>query len=346
MDFLNRLKLIIILLFVISNISCNNALRESRILSTAQNNVNEYYYTNDTLLLDSAENELSKIPDNKKGITLRLIIYNIKKDYDNALNLVEKTDNSDFGKTYMKYIYLNYYKALLSKNQLQKREYSDKAISCINDYINKHPSDMEAFAEKINLISVLYSNEQAISEIDSAIVFDKYDVDFLSALKESLLNVYLLPDRYYTYRLIPRKQNVINILSDFIKERGIDYQDSNSFFIVIESNSSYLELCSKYNMEGNKLLDNESSVFIAKLYPFNKENANKENTIGYISMDKYTFFIFNNSGKYFSIDEYFTISDEKIELNKPRQNKKIAMQDNNWSLYFIDGGLYRLNYIK
>lgn len=189
MDFLNKFKLIVLLLFVVNNIACNND-QNSKVISVAQNNINKYYSTHDTSFLVLAENELLKIADNKKGITMRLIIYNIKKDYVKALKLIEKTPSIDFGKKYMKDVYINYYKALLSKCQKEKIEYSEKALSHITAYINKYPDDMEAFAEKVTLVSFLTSKKEAISEIDSAIACKKYDIDFLNALKETFSDKY------------------------------------------------------------------------------------------------------------------------------------------------------------
>jgi hypothetical protein len=157
------------------------------LLKEANNNLSQFYLSNDTTLLVMAKNYLDSIDCN----SLKYKVFNSKttllillKEYSEGIEYIKSLNSTDFNMSYQKNMYLKSFEAMQSKfkgdTATSNKLYKEIVVE-IQSYLN-NDDNQEILFDLFSFKSKIETNEQIIQEIELLRKTGKYDNDFLNRL--------------------------------------------------------------------------------------------------------------------------------------------------------------------
>jgi hypothetical protein len=172
----------------------NNANNCQKDFYSANANLNLYYKDSSRNHLDSTlfyiDRSSSSCPEFKtRFVNLKLSVLILLKDGKKGHDFVSSLDSNDFYKVYTKNLYLRNFDAISYEKQgdttKRNQEYS-KLSSIIEKYLQKNPTDKEAYMDLFYTNVKLKGKAQVIREIDSLYKNRINDNNFVELVKKSI----------------------------------------------------------------------------------------------------------------------------------------------------------------
>lgn len=187
-----KVLLYLALISVSLNACSHNSEKEcDLLLKKANENLYQFYLSNDTTLLITAKEYLDSIDCN----SFKYNVFNSKttvlillKEYSESIEYIKSLNAADFSRAYQKNMYLKTYEAMQCEVQgdtATGNKLYREIIAEIQSYSDK-TSNQEILADLFFIKSKVETSEQIIQEIELLRKTGKYDNDFLNVLKATL----------------------------------------------------------------------------------------------------------------------------------------------------------------
>jgi len=178
--------------FVIISISLNacshnNESKCNLLLQKANNNLYQFYASNDTLSLLRAKSYIDSIDCNSfkyKVFNTKITLFMLLNEYSAGIEYVKTLNSTDFHNKYQKNMYLKSFEAMLCEAQgdtIKSNNLYREIISEIQLYLDKTTSK-EALADLFVIKSKIETKAEILKEIELLKTKGKYDNDFLNAV--------------------------------------------------------------------------------------------------------------------------------------------------------------------
>ena len=183
------MKILIVLGLAVLLAACNHDTENRKLLKKANDNLYQFYLSNDATLLLKAQKQLDSIKDKSyrfKVFDTKITLLLLQEKYKEGIEYVESLDEADFDKIYKKNMYLKALEAMECKkkgNLAREKELHGEIMREILSYMRKFSDDgkdvvMDLFFIK-HKIETDAEIQKDIAELKAA---GKYDADFLDAL--------------------------------------------------------------------------------------------------------------------------------------------------------------------
>lgn len=167
--------------------SCNSLLQK------ANDNLYQFYSSNDTLLLIEAKKQVDSIECNSfkhKVFNTKVALLVILNEYSEGIDYVKGLDSAEFDREYQKSMYLKSFEAMLCETKGDtvgsKNLYVEIADE-IQSYLDKTAyREKEAVVDLFTIKSKVLSKSELMQEIDSLKNSGCCDNDFLESFAEML----------------------------------------------------------------------------------------------------------------------------------------------------------------
>jgi hypothetical protein len=189
---INRKTLLIFFVFVLTAfVSCNSANpKQCEVLyKKAMDNWLQFSITNDSSLLVNSKKYLDSInckPVKYKVFILKISLFYLLQDYKGGQEYVMPFDSSDFGRDYMKNMYIKSFEAMLCEAQgdiIKRNNLYKEIIAEIQSYLEK-AANQETLVDLFAIKSKIETKTEILKEIELLKTTGKYDNYFLNALAE------------------------------------------------------------------------------------------------------------------------------------------------------------------
>lgn len=184
-----------LVLFSISLNACNNNSEKEcdLLLKKANDNLYQFYSSNDTLLLFSAKKYLDSINCNSfkyKAFNTKNTLFILLKEYSKGIEYIKTLSSSDFNKSYQKNMYLKSFEAMQCKakgDSVTSIRLYTEVTDEIQDYLDENPSQ-EVLIDLYTVKSKIEKQDKIIEEIELLKTTGKYNNDFLDALATTMVD--------------------------------------------------------------------------------------------------------------------------------------------------------------
>jgi hypothetical protein len=195
-----KLSCLVLLLCVLLNACNNHAERKcDLLLKKAQDNLYQFYTSNDTSLLLCAKEYLDSIDcgsfKNKISYIKTSVLILLGK-YSKVIEYVQNLSSASFNKPYHKNMYLKYFEAMQCEakgDTINSIRLYKEAASEAYPYLDKY-RNREILMDLYLIKSKFEQKDKIIQEVDSLKTTGKYDNDFLdgliSTIKSDMENEY------------------------------------------------------------------------------------------------------------------------------------------------------------
>lgn len=169
--------------------SHNTESKCSLLLQKANDNLYQFYTSNDTLSLLKAKSYVDSIDCNSfkyKVFNTKITLFVLLNEYSAGIEYVKTLNNADFRKEYQKNMYLKSFEAMLCEAQgdtVKSNNLYREIIAEIQSYLYKS-ANQETLIDLFVIKSKVETKAEILREIDLLKATDKYDDDFLNALAE------------------------------------------------------------------------------------------------------------------------------------------------------------------
>lgn len=174
-------------------IGCNSVKQEdncNQLYINANNLLNKYYETDNTMYLIQANESLDSIKCEKykyrlNAVNLKITIYTLNHEYKKGLEFVYSLDSCDFDKPYQKTMFTNHFKAIDCRDNRVKDSLYYSTIREINDYLRSNKDEAALFYLFV-IKSKIQDRLTIKREIDSLKSINIYDSSFLDNIIKSI----------------------------------------------------------------------------------------------------------------------------------------------------------------
>lgn len=196
MKYLNTISLFCFVIISVLLNACSGRNAEDRcnsLLQKANDNLYQFYSSNDTLLLIEAKKQIDSIECDffkHKVFNTKVALLVILNEYYEGVDYVKGLDSAEFDREYQKSMYLKSFEAMLCESKGDtvgsKNLYIEIADE-IQSYLDKTAyREKEAVVDLFTIKSKVMSKSELMQEIDSLKNSGCCDNDFLESLAEIL----------------------------------------------------------------------------------------------------------------------------------------------------------------
>ena len=183
------MRILVVLGFAVLLAACNHDKESRKLLEKANDNLYQFYLSNDTTLLFKAQKQLDSI----KGKSYRFKVFNTKitllmlqGKYKEGIEYVESMDEADFDKEYKKNMYLKAFEAMDCRkrgNFAREKELYGDIMGEILSYMHKFSDDGNDVVMDLFFIKHRIETDAEIQkDIAELRATGMYDAGFLEAL--------------------------------------------------------------------------------------------------------------------------------------------------------------------
>lgn len=181
--------LLYVSLVCVSLNACNHNSEKNcgLLLKKADDNLYQFYLSNDTTLLIEAKKCLDSIGCNSfkyKVFNSKTTLLILLKEYSEGIEYIKSLGAADFNRAYQKNMYLKSFEAMQSEfkgdTTTSNKLYREIVVE-IQSYLN-NDDNQEILLDLFSVKSKVETREQIIQEIELLKKAGKYDNDFLNAL--------------------------------------------------------------------------------------------------------------------------------------------------------------------
>lgn len=178
-----------LVLFSLSLNACKNNSKKKcdLLLRKANDNLYQFYSSNDTLLLLSAKEYLDSIDCNSfkyKIFNIKTTLFILLKEYSEGIEYIKTLSSADFNRAYQKNMYLKSFEAMQCEAKGDTvssiKLYAEVARE-IQDYLDKNPKQ-EVLIDLYIVKSKIEKRDAIIRELELLETTGKYNNDFLETL--------------------------------------------------------------------------------------------------------------------------------------------------------------------
>ncbi|MDR1198826.1 MAG: hypothetical protein LBK94_07430 [Prevotellaceae bacterium] len=159
------------------------------LLQKANDNLYQFYISNDTLSLLMAKSYVDSIDCNSfkyKVFSIKITLFSLLNEYSAGIEYIKTLNTADFDKEYQKNMYLKSFEAMYWEAQgdtVKSNNLYIEIIANIKSYLNNN-ADQEALVDLFSIKSKIETKSEILKEIELLKETGKYDNDFLNALVE------------------------------------------------------------------------------------------------------------------------------------------------------------------
>lgn len=158
------------------------------LLQKANNNLHQFYLSNDTLLLYRAKNYLDSIDCNSfkyKVFNIKTTLFILLKEFSEGIEYMKTSNTDDFNKPYQRNMYLKTFEAMryeVKGDTVTSIKLYAEIVDEIKNYLDKNPPNQEVLVDLFITKSKVEKRDKIIQEIELLKSTGKYDNDFLDAV--------------------------------------------------------------------------------------------------------------------------------------------------------------------